>query len=88
MNRLFSLRNPVGVIGAVAVFVFSLSACGDDSGNSSYNANDFSLQVNLWANSLIVAKIVQAISLRSLEKGKRTFAITDAGNLTTIFWIR
>ena len=45
MNRLFSLRNPVGVIGAVAAFVFSLSACGDDSGNSSYNANDFSLQV-------------------------------------------
>ena len=44
MNRLFSLRNPVGVIGAVAAFVFSLSACGDDSGNSSYNANDFSLQ--------------------------------------------
>ena len=45
MNRLFSLRNPVGVIGAVAAFVFSLSACGDDSSNSSYNANDFSLQV-------------------------------------------
>ena len=45
MNRLLSLRNPVGVIGAVAAFVFSLSACGEDSGNSSYNANDFSLQV-------------------------------------------
>jgi uncharacterized protein (TIGR02145 family) len=42
---MISLRTPVWVIGAVAAFVFSLSACGDDSGNSSYNANDFSLQV-------------------------------------------
>ena len=45
MNRLFSLRTPVGVIGAVAAFMFSLSACGDDSGSSSNNVNDFSLQV-------------------------------------------
>jgi len=45
MNSMISLRTPVWVIGAVAAFVFSLSACGDDSGNSSYNANDFSLQV-------------------------------------------
>ena len=45
MNRLLSLQNPVVMIGAAALFVFSLSACGDDSGNSSYNANDFSLQV-------------------------------------------
>ena len=45
MNRLFSLRTPVGVIGAVAAFMFSLSACGEDSGNSSYDTNGFSLQV-------------------------------------------
>ena len=45
MNRLFSLRTPVGVIGSVAAFLFSLSACGEDSGNSSNNVNDFSLQV-------------------------------------------
>ena len=45
MNRLLFLRNPVWGIGVVAAFVLSLSACGDDSGNSSYNANDFSLQV-------------------------------------------
>lgn len=47
MNRFFFLRNPVGVVGAVAAsFAFLLSACGDDSGSPSESkVNDFSLQV-------------------------------------------
>ena len=49
MNSMFSLRNPVWVIGAMVAFVFSLSACGDDSGsNSGSDENDSFLQVEVF----------------------------------------